>query len=196
MASTSKLLGALTAPLIAIALVTACTTPGPVTTGETDDVDWLGEYGLEGLDPREIIERLETLPVEERPEELMASIRTDALVLSDDAGNETFLDLPEDEFYISVAPYTDRTHDCHFHSLTTCLGELRNQDVDITVTDTTDGTVLLDGTVRTHDNGFAGIWLPRDIDATLTVEHADKTASIPVSTTDEDPTCVTTLHLT
>ncbi|WP_368733053.1 CueP family metal-binding protein [Streptomyces alkaliphilus] len=193
MGSASRLLGALAAPLIAVALATACTATGTVPTDEDARADWLSGYGLEGFDAREIIEHLDTLPVEERPEDLMASVRTDTLVLSDEAGNRTSLDLPEGEFYASVAPYVEQTHDCHFHSLTTCLGELRNEDMAITVT--TDGAVLLDETTRTHDNGFVGIWLPRGIEATLTIEYADKTASIPISTTDEDPTCLTTLQL-
>lgn len=35
------------------------------------------------------------------------------------------LETTPDEFYVSVTPYLEQTHDCFFHSRTTCLGELR-----------------------------------------------------------------------
>ncbi|SMX69829.1 hypothetical protein BSP239C_00394 [Brevibacterium sp. 239c] len=173
-------------------LVTACApaSTGPVA-GETGNA-WLSDYDLDGLDAREVIEHLDTMPVTERPDGLIASVQPDVLLLSDEAGNESSLDLLEDEFYVSIAPYSAQTHDCFSHSLTTCLGELNNEDIDVTVTD----AVILDETIRTHDNGFAGIWLPRDIDATVTVEHGDQTASTTISTAKDDPTCITTLQLT
>ena len=58
-----------------------------------------------------------------------------------------------------------------------------------------DGTVLVDQTVRTQDNGFAGLWLPADLTATLTVEHEGRTASTPITTGADAPTCLTTLQL-
>lgn len=88
--------------------------------------------------------------------------------------------MSDDEFYVSIAPYVGQTHECFFHSLTTCLGELRNEEVHVTVTTADDGAAIVDETVRTHDNGFAGLWLPRGIDATLTaeLEREGRTASM------------------
>lgn len=196
MSSRARVLTALAAAVSVVLVAAACaptdTEPASDGTHET----WIGEYGLDGLDAREVIEYLDAMPVDERPVDLMASVRPDVLLLSDVDGNETSLDLSEEEFYVSLAPYVDHTHDCYFHSLTTCLGELGNEDIDITVIATDDGAVLVDETIRTYDNGFAGIWLPRDIDATLTVGYAGMTASMPISTTGEDPTCISTLALT
>jgi len=156
----------------------------------------LAAHGLSNLDAREVIERLDTMAVEGRPKDLMASVRPDELVLSDPAGREERLPMPRDEVYVAVAPYVEQTHECHFHSLTTCLGELRGAAVTVRLTGA-DGSVLLDETRRTYDNGFVGLWVPRGTRATLTIGHEDRqsTAAISTSSPDDAP-CVTTMKLT
>ncbi|QZY50602.1 CueP family metal-binding protein [Leucobacter tenebrionis] len=211
MRTIARPLSAALATLSAIALLTACTQVGTAapgrpgsdvtssggsgSSGSEASASWLEEYDLDGLDAREIIERLDTMPVAERPAGLIASVQPDTLLLTDTAENETVFEMPEDEFYVSFAPYVDQTHDCYFHSLTTCLGELSGEDIEITVTDEADGSVILDESRQTYDNGFAGVWLPRGIDATLTVERDGRTATAQLSTGGEDPTCLTTLEL-
>ena len=95
----------------------------------------------------------------------------------------------------SVTLPEDQTHDCLFHSLTTCLGEMAGEPVDITVTDEA-GQTVLDETRTAYDNGFVGLWLPRDLTGTLTVEHDGKSSTVPIATGDDDLTCLTTAHLT
>lgn len=174
-------------------LVTACAAPAE-DDGLARDEGLLAAYGLEGLDARQVIDTLEATPVDERPKDLVASVRPDVLLLSDDA-SEVTLPMPEDAFYVSVAPYVAQTHECTFHSLTTCQGEMRNTAMRVRVEDRSAGTTLVDETLTTHDNGFVGLWLPRDVDATLSVEADGRTTSAPLSTTDDDLTCVTTLRL-
>lgn len=158
--------------------------------------DVLADHGLAGLDARQVIEKLDTMPRAERPSDLIASIRPDKIVFKDAAEREAELPMPADEFYVSFAPYVNQTHDCHFHSLTTCTGELQNAEVKVTVTDA-GGEVILAAELSTYDNGFLGVWLPRDIDATLTVEYQGRTATSPITTKGDDAaTCVTTLPLT
>lgn len=184
------------AAAVAAALtLAACTSPAdePGTTGD-DPV--LADAGLAGLDAAQIIERLDTTALDDRPTDLVASVRPDALVVSDATNRETRVPMPADEFYVSVAPYAERTHDCYFHSLTTCVGELQGEDVTVTVTDDATGEVLVDEARQTYDNGFVGLWLPRDIDATLTVEQDGRTATREISTGAEDPTCLTDVRLT
>lgn len=155
----------------------------------------LADYGLDGLDAREVIERLDTTALAERPTDLMASIRPNEIILASAEG-EVALPMPTDEFYLSIAPYVSQTHECYFHSLTTCVGELQNADLQVTVTDDATGEDIVDTSLTTFDNGFAGVWLPRGIDATLTVEYDGKTATSPVTTKgDDSATCVTTLEL-
>lgn len=154
----------------------------------------LDRYGLADKSAIEVIDQLDRLPVAERPSDLMASVRVDELVVSDGT-SEAALPIPDDTFYLSVAPYLDSTHDCYYHSLTTCQGELAGRAVDVTIT-AESGKILVDETVTTFDNGFVGFWLPRDIDATLEISYQGKQAQLPISTGPEDPTCLTTVQLT
>jgi hypothetical protein len=167
----------------------------PQATAQPQD-QLLADQGLDGLDARAVIDSLDALPVAERSTTLMASIRPNELLLSDDQERETALAMPADEFYVSLAPYVEQTHECYFHSLTTCKGELQNVDVLVVVTDKATGEVLLDETRTTFDNGFTGLWLPRDIDASITIEYDGLSATSDLSTrTDDDATCVTTMQL-
>lgn len=186
---TTALIGA----AVAILTLAGCTA-GNNTPSATSPSEELAAYGFENMNASEIIDQLEATPVAERSAEFIASVRPDTLTFSDAEGREVALDIPKDEFYISVAPYIDQTHDCYFHSLTTCLGEMRGEDVTVRVVDNS-GTVLLDQETRTADNGFVGLWLPRDINAALTIEHDGRTTTTPISTGDDDPTCLTTAKL-
>lgn len=173
----------------------ATDTPADQETAGENDI--LAAHGLSGLNVREVIETLDTMPRSERPSTLIASIRPNELLLTDDQGAEQIVPMPQDEFYVSFAPYISQTHPCHFHSLTTCTGELQNTEIRVIVTDNTTDSTLLDETVTTFDNGFYGVWLPRDIEGILTVEYDGLTAISEFSTSgDEDATCVTTLELT
>lgn len=184
--------------LTGCAAATEAPSPAPTTVAASSTVDqgeFLETHGLSGLDAAQIVDKLDRLPVAEQPTDLMASVRPDHLLLTDAQEREVSLPMPTDEVYISIAPYRNQTHDCYFHSLTTCKGELANSDVQLTIT-SDDGKVLLDDTRQTYDNGFVGIWLPRGIRATLTVEHDGHTGSQPISTVNvDDATCITTLKL-
>ena len=103
---------------------------------------------------------------------------------------------PEEAFYVSLAPYVDQTHDCFYHSLTTCKGELGGEELDVVITQDGEATPLVDETVTAYDNGFVGFWLPTDVTGTITVTYGDKTGEVDFSTDAEAPTCITTLQLT
>ena len=154
----------------------------------------LSAHDLDGLGAREIIDRLEALPLPERPQDLLASVLPESLSLSDAAGTEISLPLPDGEFYVSIAPFVEATHECVMHSLTTCLGELQEQELEVSVT-TADGEVLLDEVRATAPNGFLGLWLPRDQELTVTLAREGASASGPLLTDAEAPTCVTTMQL-
>ena len=152
----------------------------------------LAEHGLQGLSAREIVDTLDasTTP---RPLAIGASVNPTELTLSDGA-QELVLDLPEDQFYLSVAPFLNSTHECYFHSLGSCQGELTQEPMQVRITDA-QGTVLVDEQVTTGTNGFAGFWLPRDITGTIEVEHEGHTGSVDFATDAQSPTCLTTLQL-
>lgn len=185
---------AIAAALSAVLFLAACATDDSSPTSTEDEAS-LAAYGLEEASGREIVEELETMPLEERPTDFIASVETETVEIMDQSGTAASVPLPEDEFYLSVAPYIEQTHECYFHSLTTCVGELGEEEFDVTVTDEETGEVLVEETVQTQDNGFLGLWLPRDIDAELTIEHNDLTSTTPISTSEGDPTCLTTSQL-
>lgn len=155
----------------------------------------LAVHDLAELDVREVIARLEATALVDRPDDLLASVQPNTLVLRDAGGREGRLPLPDDAVYVSIAPFRDQTHECHFHSLTTCVGELADTEIRVTLT-TDDGSIVVDETRRTQDNGFVGVWVPRGLEATLTVESQGLIGSVPLSTTSpDDRTCITDLQL-
>lgn len=154
----------------------------------------LAEHGWDGANTVEIIDRLDRLGGSERPREMIASVRSDELVVS--AGDdELSLRIPEDRFYLAVAPYVDRTHDCVHHSLTTCAGELAEAEIQVQVVDETNDDVLVEETRTTFANGFTGFWLPRDIEGTLRVGYRGRSGVAAFTTNEDAPTCLTTLQL-
>ncbi|MCG6566167.1 CueP family metal-binding protein [Tessaracoccus sp. ZS01] len=177
-------------------VVAACSgAPAPVgtpTTSASAESDFLAEHNLDGRSVREIVTSLDATN-DDRETGPYGSVRPGELVLSDDTGAE--VTLPVDEgFYLSVAPYLTQTHECYNHNLASCQGELAGQEIEVSIV-TPEGEQLVDETVTTYDNGFAGFWLPAGIRATITVAHDGKSATQEISTGVEDPTCITTMQL-
>ena len=153
---------------------------------------FLERYELEGLSVVEIIDILEQKTDE--PAGFNASITADKLFLSD--GEDTIeLDIPENLFYLSVAPYINQTHPCANHSLVTCTGELQKETLRVIITDLDSEVVILDQEVVTSAKGFAGLWLPKDKNLELVVNYEGLTAKKRLSTFDSDNTCETTMQL-
>jgi hypothetical protein len=181
---------------------TTTSAPTPTTRSATESAasavpeaaPLLAEYDLQDMDSVEVIDHLDRLGGKDRPTDLMASVRPDELQLTT-GKEEVSLPIPEDRFYLSVAPYLDQTHDCFYHSLTTCQGELGQKDVEVKIVDTATGEVLVEETRTTFANGFVGFWLPRNIEGTLEVAYDGKVGRTEISTGQDAPTCLTTLQL-
>lgn len=187
---------AIAAAALALAL-TGCSAadPEPTADGTVSQDTFLTTHGLAAMDAVEIIDHLDRQKVTERPTDLIASVRADELLLSSD-NQEVVVDLPDNQTYVSIAPYLTSTHDCFYHSLTTCLGELDNEDIQVTITDEATGEVLVDEATTTFDNGFIGFWLPDDVTGLIEVSYQGRTGTTEFSTTDDGVTCVTDLRLT
>ena len=196
----------LTTALVAtLALLAGCGTSAPdadapaggrtatATAAAGDGQAVLADLGLDGLTGEEIVARLDP-STDPRPLDLTASVRADE-VLVGDGTTEVAVPLAGDDFYVSIAPYVRSTHECFFHSLAGCQGELVEEPVEVRIT-TGDGQVLVDEAATTYTNGFVGFWLPKDVEGTIEVSHAGLRGAVPFSTTDGSPTCVTTLRLT
>jgi hypothetical protein len=165
------------------------------SSAAADATPLLSKYGLDRKSTVEVIDYLDRLGGDKRPADLMASVRPNELVVS--SGEEKVnLGLPQDKFYLSIAPYVSRTHDCFYHSLTTCKGELAGQEVQVQIVDQTNNKVLVDEVRTTFANGFVGFWLPRDIEGSLRVSYDGKVGQTKISTGHDAPTCLTTLRLT
>lgn len=124
-----------------------------------------------------------------------ASITSKELIVRDENAKEVTYDLPEDEFFLSIAPYIEATHPCQIHSLTGCQGEMTNREFSVSVEDK-DGNAVMDKAVlKSQANGFIDLWLPRDQIYRITIEHEGKKAESEISTFDNDDTCISTMQL-
>lgn len=184
----------LLASLTGLALVSAATAAcgaDDVAAPAALDVDTLAS-----MDVVEMVETLEALPVADRPEDVLVSVRSDEVVLTDETGAEQVVAAPEGLFHLSVAPYLEQTHDCYFHSLTTCTGELASIPVEVAIVDLATGETLVAESTQTYDNGYVAYWLPDDIEVEVTITSGDRSGSATVRTGLDDLTCLTTLQLT
>lgn len=187
--------------LLAIGGIAGCTanpvetSPSTQSTADTSTApadSLLAAHGLSGKSPEEVVEAMDRDPAA-RPLPLMASVRYDEVLL-DDGTTQASLPLDGDNFYLSIAPYEDSTHDCYFHSLGTCQGELASTDVHVTIT-SDEGETLVDEDATTYANGFVAFWIPKDIQGTVTITKDGKSGEVPFSSDEEGATCVTTLQL-
>lgn len=123
-----------------------------------------------------------------------ASITSTELVVTDGNEKKFTYDLPDEEFFVSIAPFVNSTHPCAIHSLTGCQGELANKDFQVYIEDT-EGNVVIDDTLQSLSNGFIDLWLPRDKTYRITITYDGKVAESEFSTFEGDNTCITTLQL-
>lgn len=152
---------------------------------------FLEKYGMKGLSVEEIVYSLDSTKSD--PGGLGASITSEHLVLFDNS-EEIKLALPEDKFYLSFAPYINQTHPCATHSLSSCQGELVNQTVNVIITDGK-GNEIVNSEMTTMENGFVGVWLPRNMNASIQVLYNGLSAQTSISTFSGSNTCLTTLQL-
>ena len=122
-----------------------------------------------------------------------ASITSHELVVEED-NEELVYELPEEEFFVSIAPFINETHECAVHSLTGCQGELVEEDFDVLITDSS-GEVVVDETMTTEKNGFIDLWLPRDETFVVEMTQGSRTTEAKISTFEGDKTCITTMQL-
>lgn len=123
-----------------------------------------------------------------------ASITSKQLIVTDSNKDELAYSLPENEFFVSIAPFINETHPCTIHSLTGCQGELVDKDFVVYIEDT-EGNVILDETMNSGANGFIDLWLPREKNYSVKITHDGKQVESEISTFENDGTCITTMQL-
>jgi|SRR5690625_525471 len=124
-----------------------------------------------------------------------ASVTARELIITKEDGSEMSYDLPDDEFFVSIAPYRDETHACTYHSLTGCQGEMAHTDFQVLIKDK-DGNVFINKMMNSGANGFLDVWLPRHDSFDVQITYDDETVESELSTFDDDKTCITTMQLT
>lgn len=169
------------------------TSAATASSSPADTQAFLSRNGLAGKDVKTIVSELDRTQ-DDKAKGLKGSVRQGELQLTDASGATAAVPIPADSFYLSMAPYVSRTHECFYHHLTGCQGELADKAMQVTITDAA-GKTLVDEQVRTYANGFVGFWLPRDVTGTITVAYDGKTVTAPFATGATSPTCVATLQL-
>lgn len=123
-----------------------------------------------------------------------ASIRSHELIITNLDQSQEIYALPEDEFFVSIAPFINQTHPWTYHNLVGCQGEMVEQEFLVYIEDN-DGNVVVDDTVKSLANGFIDLWLPRDKTYQIKIEYDGKTVESQFSTFEGDATCITTMQL-
>lgn len=126
-------------------------------------------------------------------ETVQASIDSHELIVTEDGKEERFA-LPDDEFFVSIAPFETYTHECAIHSLTGCQGELVEEDMHVTIKNS-QGDLVMDEEMTTLENGFIDLWLPRDDEYAIYIEKDGKVSEQTITTNKNDYTCITTMQL-
>ncbi|MGF9698629.1 MULTISPECIES: CueP family metal-binding protein [Paenibacillus] len=124
-----------------------------------------------------------------------ASINATQLVVTGKDDQTTTYNLPDEEFFLSIAPYVEQTHPCAIHSLTGCQGEMKNEEFQVTLHDSEGNTYMKDEPMKTGKNGFMDLWVPRNRTYLIRVVHDGKVAESQLSTYEQDNTCITTMEL-
>ncbi|AHK18539.1 copper-binding periplasmic metallochaperone CueP [Yersinia similis] len=163
----------------------------PSSSVTAQQTDFLAQHGLAGKTAEQMVDAIDQSP-QTRPLPYSASVTSAELMLSD--GQQKSVYPLGDKFYLSFAPYINQTHPCFNHSLSGCRGELANTPFEVKITDNS-GNVIMHQQVTSYQNGFIGVWLPRNIEGTLEVSYQGLTAVSPFATGAESQTCLTTLQL-
>mgnify|MGYP000654264435 CR=1 FL=1 len=123
-----------------------------------------------------------------------ASITSQTLIVTGNDAKTVSYNLPKNEFFLSIAPYVNKTHPCETHSLTGCQGEMVEEDFNVSIVDK-EGNEILNKPMRSQPNGFIDLWLPRNKTYHIKIEQNGKTAESEVSTFNSDNTCITTMQI-
>ena len=134
-------------------------------------------------------------------QDIVVHVFTDKIRATFADGSEAFVDIPDDQHMLSIAPWVTYTHPCTYHVPTGCTGELFGKEMKVTAVDTDSGEVVLDQTVTTQHDGFIDFWVPSSRHLEFTFEYQDKqfghlTSTEVLSTYPGERTCITTMQLT
>src|SRR5690625_7664904 len=116
-----------------------------------------GKSASEELDSKDVKELVQNYSVGKITDQT-ASITSTQLIVTDSSDNESVYDLPEEEFFVYIAPFINETHHCEYNSLTGCQEEMVDKDFDVYNEDM-DGNILLDDTLNSEIYGIIHLWI-------------------------------------
>lgn len=126
---------------------------------------------------------------------LSSTITSQTLTIEDESINKSeVIDISQNDFFVSIAPYENSTHPWENHILTGRKGEMVDKDFKVKIEDK-EGNIVVDKKVNSGSNGFLDFWLPRNKKFNITIEYKNKSTNSMISTFDKDPTCITTIQL-
>lgn len=162
-------------------------------SSQTNEQEYPSFYSTYDLDHTNIRSMVATIEDTTNDKRYSASIYSDYIDFRDHKSQE-ILDISNEQFYLSVAPFENSTHPCGIHSLSGCQGEMINKEFDVVIQDI-NGNTIVDEKIESYKNGFFGVWLPRGLKGTITVGYEGKSATTTIDTYKDSDTCLTTLQL-
>ena len=147
---------------------------------------------INGLDARKAMELANTWGTTEK--RVTSHVTSQQVVFEFETGKKATVPMLDAKMLVAFAPYVSKTHPCENHYMSGCQGELVEVPVKVYGT-AADGAVVVDDTYTTMKNGFFELWLPRDIEVTLSIEGLGKKAIGKISTSKNSNTCITTMQL-
>lgn len=102
--------------------------------------------------------------------------------------------LPNDLFYMAVAPFVNGTHTCETHYPSSCDGEMKEKQFTVSAVDENENSVF-NGNITSLKNGFIELWLPRNKNIKLSISYSGLNGTETLPTKDDSRTCITTIRL-
>ncbi len=187
-----KKLSVITFVLIILLPLIACSAKRSETTLNTTKDPSVSTAMLAGLDAGEALDLANKWKTSNP--EITSFITPDNLIFEFSDKKKVEISLPGDSMMIAVAPYVDKIHRCSTHYISGCQGELVDVPVKVLALQE-NGTILINKTITTMSNGFIELWLPRDINITITMESMNRKVEGKLSTFTDSNTCITTMQL-
>lgn len=178
--------------LVILLTLTACSAKSNAAINNTIKHPSVSPILLTGLDAKEALALANEWKISNS--EVTSFITPDKLHFEFPDNNNVEISLPKDKMMIAIAPYITKTHRCSTHYVSGCQGELADIPVRVLAVQK-NGTVLVDSTMKTMSNGFIELWLPRDLNITLTMESMNKKVEGLLTTYSDSNTCITTMQL-
>lgn len=149
------------------------------------------EIKQEAISEAEMINLVNHYGREETDE--VVSITSDALIIEKNEELMSKYSLPDDKFFVAIAPYVENTHPCEIHYLTECEAEMPNQEFKLIIIDK-QGNVRTE-TLTSTNKGFINLWLDKNNEYEIKITHELGTSELHVFTQKNSKTCITNAKL-